>query len=46
MTDTDVLAAPEVALRSGLLKAYLALLVISGIVAWWLVLAHKSRQVA
>jgi len=34
------------ALRSGLLKAYLALLVISGIVAWWLVLAHKSRQVA
>jgi signal transduction histidine kinase/purine-cytosine permease-like protein len=45
-TDTEVLAAPEVALRSGLLKAYLALLVISGIVAWWLVLAHKSRQVA
>ncbi|MCZ8218724.1 MAG: ATP-binding protein [Acidovorax sp.] len=46
MTDTEVMAAPEVALRSGLLKAYLALLVISGIVAWWLVLAHKSRQVA
>ncbi|WP_348688844.1 hybrid sensor histidine kinase/response regulator [Acidovorax soli] len=45
-THTEVLAAPEVALRSGLLKAYLALLVISGIVAWWLVLAHKSRQVA
>ncbi len=45
-TDTEVMAAPEVALRSGLLKAYLALLVISGIVAWWLVLAHKSRQVA
>jgi signal transduction histidine kinase len=45
-TDTEVTAAPEVALRSGLLKAYLALLVISGIVAWWLVLAHKSRQVA
>ncbi|MCW5234492.1 hybrid sensor histidine kinase/response regulator [Verminephrobacter eiseniae] len=40
------LAAPEMALRSGMLKAYLALLVISGIVAWWLVLAHKSRQVA
>jgi signal transduction histidine kinase/CheY-like chemotaxis protein/purine-cytosine permease-like protein len=33
-------------LRSGFLKAYMALLVISGIVAWWLVLAHKSRQVA
>ncbi|AOG22265.1 hybrid sensor histidine kinase/response regulator [Acidovorax sp. RAC01] len=46
LTDTEVLAAPEGALRSGLLKAYLALLVISGIVAWWLVLAHKSRQVA
>ena len=45
-TDAEVLAAPEVALRSGLLKAYLALLVISGIVAWWLVLAHKSREVA
>ncbi len=49
LTDTplsDALAVPESALRSGLLKAYLALLVISGIVAWWLVLAHKSRQVA
>nr|WP_232727863.1 ATP-binding protein [Acidovorax sp. 69] len=45
-TDIEVMAAPAVALRSGLLKAYLALLVISGIVAWWLVLAHKSRQVA
>ena len=41
-------AAPEAlsALRSGLLKAYLALPVISGIVAWWLVLAHQSRRVA
>ncbi|MDA8521920.1 hybrid sensor histidine kinase/response regulator [Acidovorax sp. NCPPB 4044] len=38
--------AGAVALRSGLLKAYLALLVISGIVAWWLVLAHTSRKVA
>jgi signal transduction histidine kinase len=33
-------------LRSGFMKAYMALLVIAGIVAWWLVLAHKSRQVA
>ena len=33
-------------LRSGFLKAYMALLVIAGLVAWWLVLAHKSRQVA
>ncbi|RYF08332.1 MAG: response regulator [Comamonadaceae bacterium] len=39
-------AAMQAALRSGLLKAYLALLVIAGIVAWWLVLAHKSRKVA
>ncbi len=38
--------APQSALRSGFLKAYMALLVIAGIVAWWLVLAHKSRQVA
>ena len=36
----------ETALRSGFLKAFMALLVIAGLVAWWLVLAHKSRQVA
>ncbi|MBH2018983.1 MAG: response regulator [Burkholderiales bacterium] len=40
------LAASGSALRSGFLKAYMALLVIAGLVAWWLVLAHKSRQVA
>ncbi len=34
------------ALFAGFLKAYFALLVIAGIVAWWLVLAHQSRQVA
>ncbi|AMM26801.1 hybrid sensor histidine kinase/response regulator [Variovorax sp. PAMC 28711] len=34
------------ALRSGFLKAYMALLLIAGIVAWWLVLAHQSRKVA
>ena len=34
------------ALRSGFVKAYFALLVIAGVVAWWMVLAHKSRQVA
>jgi signal transduction histidine kinase len=33
-------------LRSGFVKAYMALLLIAGMVAWWLVLAHKSRQVA
>ena len=44
--DLRVLGAPQAALRSGFLKAYTALLVTGGIVAWWLVLAHKSRQVA
>ncbi|MEP7102821.1 MAG: ATP-binding protein, partial [Burkholderiales bacterium] len=34
------------ALRLGFVKAFAALLLISGIVAWWLVLTHKSRQVA
>ena len=33
-------------LRSGFLKAYMALLLLAGIVAWWLVLAHQSRKVA
>ncbi|WPB56210.1 ATP-binding protein [Xylophilus sp. GOD-11R] len=33
-------------LAAGFLKAYMALLVISGIVAWWMVLAHESRRVA
>jgi len=42
----DLGADAEGVLRSGFLKAYMALLLISGIVAWWLVLAHKSRQVA
>jgi signal transduction histidine kinase/DNA-binding NarL/FixJ family response regulator len=37
---------PELPLRSGFMKAYMALIVIAGLVAWWLVLAHKSRQVA
>jgi signal transduction histidine kinase len=34
------------ALRATFVKAYFALLLVAGIVAWWLVLAHKSRQVA
>jgi signal transduction histidine kinase/CheY-like chemotaxis protein/purine-cytosine permease-like protein len=38
--------AAEQALRSGFFKAYMALLLLSGMVAWWVVLAHKSRQVA
>jgi len=39
-------AALRAALQSGFSKAFAALLLMSGIVAWWLVLAHKSRQVA
>ena len=39
-------AAGAGSLAAGFLKAYMALLVISGIVAWWLVLAHESRRVA
>jgi signal transduction histidine kinase/DNA-binding NarL/FixJ family response regulator len=38
--------ALQAALRSGFTKAFAALLLMAGIVAWWLVLAHKSRQVA
>nr|WP_245909627.1 ATP-binding protein [Sphaerotilus hippei] len=36
----------EPALRLAFLKAYAALLLVSGVVAWWLVLAHQSRVVA
>ncbi|WP_294767705.1 ATP-binding protein [uncultured Rhodoferax sp.] len=39
-------SAMQASLRSGFSKAFAALLLMSGIVAWWLVLAHKSRQVA
>ncbi len=39
-------AASAAALRLGFIKAFAALLLVSGIVAWWLVLTHKSRQVA
>jgi signal transduction histidine kinase/purine-cytosine permease-like protein/ActR/RegA family two-component response regulator len=34
------------ALKLGFVKAFAALLLVAGIVAWWLVLTHKSRQVA
>ena len=42
----DTQALLRGALQSGFSKAFAALLLLSGIVAWWLVLAHKSRQVA
>ncbi len=36
----------EAALQMGFVKIYAALLVISAVVAWWLVLKHKSAKVA
>lgn len=42
----DPAALSQATLRATFVKAYMALLMVSGIVAWWLVLAHKSRQVA
>lgn len=48
--ETTVLAAlsPEVLsqLKSGYIKVFLALVFVSGIVAWWLVLTSESRRVA
>ncbi len=36
----------DAALRSGFVRMYAVLLLITATVAWWLVLAHKSREVA
>jgi signal transduction histidine kinase/CheY-like chemotaxis protein len=36
----------DAALRTGFLRVYAVLLLIAATVAWWLVLAHKSREVA
>jgi len=44
--DAQMLHFGQAALRSGFLKAYMALLLIAGLVAWWVVLAHQSRRVA
>ncbi len=44
--DVTMSAQQVQALRDGMLKAYLALLLLGGVVAWWLVLAQKSRAVA
>jgi len=44
--DANMLQASVDTLRSGFLKAYVALVLISGLVAWWVVLAHLSRRVA
>ena len=44
--DASLLQTGQEALRSGFVKAYMALLLIAGLVAWWGVLAHQSRRVA
>ncbi|HSV60914.1 MAG TPA: ATP-binding protein [Variovorax sp.] len=46
LADAGLLEGAQAALKSGFLKAYMSLLVLAGIVAWWLVLAHQSRKVA
>ena len=40
-----VVSGPQ-ALRDGFVRAFAILLLAAGIVCWWLVLTHKSRQVA
>jgi len=44
--DAPLLQAGDAALRSSFVKAYMAVLLISGLVAWWVVLTSMSRQVA
>jgi len=42
----DGAAAAEPALRTLLIKAYCALLLVGGVIGWWLVLTQGSRRVA
>jgi signal transduction histidine kinase/CheY-like chemotaxis protein/purine-cytosine permease-like protein len=44
MTEASATLLPP--LRLAFVKAFAALLLVSGIISWWLVLTHKSRQVA
>ncbi len=51
LRDLDVFALQSVdalalALRQGFVKIFVVLLLVSGVVGWWLVLTHKSRKVA
>ncbi|MET0209013.1 MAG: ATP-binding protein, partial [Burkholderiaceae bacterium] len=46
LVDAAAQEALRHSLHSGLLKAFFALLLVAATVAWWLVLAHKSREVA
>ncbi len=43
--DVD-LSSAHAALKAGFFKAYMAVLLLSGLVVWWVVLANKSREVA
>jgi len=45
LADTD-LASAGPALRAGFIKAYCALLLVGGVIGWWLVLTQISRRVA
>lgn len=45
-TPGEAAAAIGPALGAALLKVFAALVLVSAVVAWWLVLTHKSRQVA
>jgi signal transduction histidine kinase len=36
----------ELTQRASFFKTYMVMLLVAGVIAWWLVLAHKSRQVA
>ena len=42
----EAAAAATPALRAGFVKAYCALLLVGGVIGWWLVLAQISRRVA
>jgi signal transduction histidine kinase/CheY-like chemotaxis protein/purine-cytosine permease-like protein len=42
----DAAAVAGPALRSAFIKAYCALLLLAGVIGWWLVLAQSSRRVA
>ncbi len=46
LVDGEAARALQQGLYGGLLKAFFALLLVAGTVAWWLVLAHQSREVA
>ncbi|WP_414710443.1 hybrid sensor histidine kinase/response regulator [Roseateles sp.] len=46
LIDAAAQDALRASLKAGMLKAFFALLLVAGTVAWWLVLAHQSRVVA